>query len=332
MSSLVQYFLLGDKDPVDQCVWKDYFDDNSRTFLHHGLVFSGFVSFILNCWLNMALISSRLWYDLSYRNLTIFTVVAGVRNLVAVLAYLPKFKYLDIWFELPIFSCIVFAFYETFFAILEVETLNHVCIERFVVARYAANDWPIQKKHYVLYLFSSLFFTTLYTYAPVFGYGGYWYELSCSSCTFDMILPDTYEKYVILIVFLLRSVKPAIMMITMLFWANLLQTKCMTVDEKQIKFTKNVVVITAVNLLCWMPIAIIKGRILLQQLLVNNILSNLSLNATYVNCALWLNGLAPALTVIALLIVDSRLQNVMCNLHVSKLIQNTQEIEHRKSQ
>ncbi|XP_052758562.1 rhodopsin-like isoform X2 [Galleria mellonella] len=330
-SSLLLYFLLDDKKVVDQCIWKDYYDENSRSVLHQGLAFTGLVSLILNCWVNIALVSSRLWYDLSYRNLTIFTVVAGVRNVVATLAYLPMFN----WFELQIFSCIMFALYETFFAILEVESLNHVCIERFVLARYTANDWLIQKKHYLLYLFSSLFFTTLYTYAPVFGYGGYWYDFTCSSCTFDMILPEGYEKYVILIIFFLRSIKPAIMMVMMLFWAHLLEKRHSNkTSEGQIQFTKNVIVITTVNLLCWMPIAFIRGRILLQQLLVKNILPiSSSLYLTFINCAMWLNWLSPALTVIALFIVDTRLRNVMCNLHMcDEQKKNTEETDHTKYQ
>ncbi|KAM3964809.1 rhodopsin [Aphomia sociella] len=333
MSNLFLYLMLGDKKEEDECIWKLGYDDSSRIILHQGLALTGLFSFILNCWVNVGLISSSLWYDLSYRNLTLFTTVAGVRKMVAGLAYMPVFRYLDNWSEVQIFSCLIFAFYETFLAILEVETLNHVCIERFVVARYAANGWPIQRKHYLLYLFSSLFFTTVYTYAPIFGFGGYWYDFSCSSCTFDMILPNTYKKYIILALFFLRSIKPAIMMIMMLVWANLLEKKAPKSDsEKRIKFTKIVAVITAVNLLCWTPIAVIRGHILIQQLLVNNVTPSFLVNVTFLNYAMWLHWLAPALTAIALFIIDPRLRNTMCNLHVSKQTTHGEEIDQRKNQ
>ncbi|KOB74758.1 Peropsin [Operophtera brumata] len=108
--------------------------------------------------------------------------------------------------------CNVFACMETFLAVLEVEWLTHVCIERYVIAKYVTNGWTINKSHYTLFKGLCAFFATLYSFLPVIGIGRYGFDFSCNFCTFDMILPDSWQRYYIVTIFFLRSIKPTAVM------------------------------------------------------------------------------------------------------------------------
>lgn len=67
--------------------------------------------------------------------------------------------------------------------------------------------WPTQKNHYVLYQGLCVFFAALYSIPPLLGVGGYALDFSCQSCVLDMVIPQTWEKYIVVPIFLLRSVK-----------------------------------------------------------------------------------------------------------------------------
>lgn len=56
---------------------------------------SGFASIALGLWLNLAILMTNLSDDLSYRNLANFTVVACVRRMVPLIAYMPLFSFIE---------------------------------------------------------------------------------------------------------------------------------------------------------------------------------------------------------------------------------------------
>lgn len=64
------------------------------------------------------------------------------------------------------------------------------------------------KKHYVMFRWLCVTFAGAYALAPALGVGGYGLDFTCSSCTMDMVLPDGWGKYIVAVIFFLRSVKP----------------------------------------------------------------------------------------------------------------------------
>ncbi|CAH2104368.1 unnamed protein product [Euphydryas editha] len=210
----------------ESCVWSDIFDDQSRANLERGLIVTGVIAFLLGVWLNLALLLTNLRSDLSYRNLAFFTVIACLRRAVSVFSHLPLFNYSESFKDGDKnISCDVSGFWDSFWTVYEVECLTHVCIERYVVAKYTTRGWPIQKNHYILFQSLCLFFASLYSFPPLFGIGRFGYDFSCQSCVLDMVLPETWQRYIIVLIFLLRSVKSVGFMLTMLLWASNLEAK-----------------------------------------------------------------------------------------------------------
>ncbi|XP_022821175.1 rhodopsin-like [Spodoptera litura] len=296
---------------ADACVWKDVFTNDERIVLQQGYLITGLLSVIFSFWLSVTLLFTNLRYDDSYLNMGNFIVVACTRRIVPMFLHLPFVNYIETLYGFQIFSCELFAFVETFLAVFEVECLTHVCIERYVVSKYIANGWQIQKKHYYLFTCLCLFFSCLYSIPPLFGFGKYGHDLDCTSFTFDMVLPETWQRYSIVTIFLLRSVKPAIVMIMTVVWARVLERKFPCCVKNQ-HITRSVLVITIVNLLCWTPIAMIRGYVV-SYFFVHMDVPRLP-STVYITWALWIHWVAPALTAIALLLVDDRVRNKMFNL------------------
>ncbi|XP_047987699.1 uncharacterized protein LOC125227426 isoform X2 [Leguminivora glycinivorella] len=153
-------------------------------------------------------------------------------------------------------------------AIHEVECLTHVCIERYVVSKYIINGWRMPNRHYYMFRFLSVFFAVSYSLAGSSSLiGGYGYDFTCSSYTMNMILPGGWRKYSVTMLFFVRSVKPVGFMIAMLIWAKQLESKFAdnAYNRQQKKITDEVTALTAVNLACWAPIALIQASVVLSQ-------------------------------------------------------------------
>nr|XP_032529680.1 rhodopsin-like isoform X1 [Danaus plexippus plexippus]XP_032529681.1 rhodopsin-like isoform X1 [Danaus plexippus plexippus] len=321
------------------CVWSDIFDEQSRTNLQFGFLITGALATVAGFWLNSVLLLTDLRSDRSYRNLAFFTFISFVRRAASIFNFLfvsndyersifSKGTYSE---KLPrvisfflcksssqqplvhttIVSCEFFGFVETFFAVYEYECLTHVCIERYVVAKYITNGWPIQKNHYILFQGSSLFFSALYAFPPVFGLGRFGLDFSCQSCILDMVLTETWDRYVTLTIFLLRSVKSTGFIVTMLVWARNLEAKFEASPEllQQKRFTESVVIMTVANIMCWLPIALIRGWVLTSQVLAGDDLVKPS--ATVLQLAIWLQWAAPAFTTAAMFFYDERIHKKM---------------------
>ncbi|XP_026488397.2 rhodopsin-like [Vanessa tameamea] len=300
---------------TQNCMWSDLFDDQSRANLEGGYVATGIISSLLGIWLNLALLLTNLRSDLSYRNLAFFTVIACLRRAISVVTHLPLFNYSEsLKYETQDISCDISGFWDSFWSVYEVECLTHVCIERYVIAKYTTRGWPIQKNHYILYQGLCLFFASLYSLPPLFGVGQFGYDFSCQSCVLDMVLPATWQRYVVLAIFLLRSVKSTGFMLTMLFWATNLEAKYDQSEKlmKEIRFTKSVIVITIVNLLCWMPIAAIRGWVVLSSLLSDGVPFQPSVSA--IQWAVWIHWVAPAFITIAMFLVDAKTHQKMIQI------------------
>ncbi|XP_021185985.3 rhodopsin, GQ-coupled [Helicoverpa armigera] len=310
------------------CVWKEVFSHEERIVLHQGFFITGLLSVLLSFWLSVTLLFSNLRFDSSYRNLNNFIAVGCVRRIVPTVLHLPLVRYIQTPFsllsEFETFSCELFAFVETFLAVLEVECLTHVCIERYVVAKYITNGWQIQRNHYHLFICLCVFFAELYSIPPLFGIGKYGYDFQCTSCTFDMVLPETWQRYIIVAIFALRSVKPTIVMVMMLIWARILEKKLPCSMRNQC-FTRSVTIITMVNLLCWAPIALIRGSVVLSNFMYVDTVPLPS--GTYIMWAMWIHWVAPALTAIAMFLVDDRVRGKMFNWHATD---NEVQIDDKK--
>ncbi|XP_023941533.2 rhodopsin [Bicyclus anynana] len=297
---------------TQSCFWSDIFDEQSRANLNTGFVVTGAVSTLLGSWLNLALLLTNLRKDLCYRNFAFFAFIACVRRAVSLLTHLPLLNYAEISGENM--SCNFYGFWETFFGVLEVECLTHVCIERYVVAKYNTRGWPIQKNHYILYPCLCVLFALAYSCPPLFGIGKYGLDFSCQSCILDMVLPMTWHRYVVVAIFLLRSVKSTGFMLTMLIWARNLEAKYNDSTElmKEMRFTESVIVVTIVNLICWMPIAVLRGWVVLSYLLSDNV--HIKPSACVMQWAIWIHWISPAITAMAMFVVDDRAHKKMLNV------------------
>ncbi|XP_045459124.1 rhodopsin-like [Melitaea cinxia] len=297
---------------AQSCVWSDIFDDQSRANLERGLIATGTIAFLLGVWLSIALLLTNLRSDLSYRNLAFFTVIASLRRGVSVFSHLPLFNYSESFEDgVQYVSCDISGFWDSFWTVYEVESLTHVCIERYVVVKYTTRGWPIQKNHYVLFQSLCLLFASLYSLPPLFGIGRFGYDFSCQSCVLDMVLPETWDRYISVLIFLLRSVKSTGFMLTMLLWASNLESNYDD-SEKSLKdkrFTKSAVVVTFVNLICWLPIAFLRGLVVFSYLFSGSIQTPPS--ASTVQFAVWTYWVAPAFTTLAMFLIDEKVHQKM---------------------
>ncbi|VVD00896.1 unnamed protein product [Leptidea sinapis] len=195
----------------EHCTWDYLFDKANFAELQNGLYMTELVSTVLSIIASLMVLLTNLRFDLSYRNLIYFTMTTGLRR---VIYYLISGS---------IESCNYVGWWNTFISVYEVECLTHVCIERYVVAKYINNGWSIIKWHYPMYQGLCVLFACLYSFPPLFGIGNYSLDFTCDTCAFNMELPDSSMKYAIVVIFLLRSVKSTSFMIVMLYWTRKLE-------------------------------------------------------------------------------------------------------------
>ncbi|XP_068621602.1 rhodopsin, GQ-coupled-like [Battus philenor] len=295
---------------TEDCFWEGVFDNSSKKTLITGWVLTGRVAFFLVIWLNLNLWCTALRNNLKYQNLAAFTTIMSIRRGYNYIFYFLRYMEYDWYFD--IHNCSTYGFLDTFLGVYEVESLTHVCIERYVVAKYIANGWPVKKWHYVLYQGLCLFFSLLYSLSPSFGIGSYVKDFSCLTCTYNMILPDTWEKYVVLTIFLLRSVKPLFFMMIMRFWTQQMEGKYdeKNVPWKEVRFAHIVDVITTASIMCWMPITVIRGLVIIAANFLQMEL-NLEPFASYIRWAIWIEWFTPAVITLTLLYVDHLLRAKM---------------------
>ncbi|CAG4998070.1 unnamed protein product [Parnassius apollo] len=296
------------------CIWNGAFDVGAKTTLINGWVITGRIAFFLNVWLNVNLWCTTLRHDLKYRNLAAFTTILNIRRGHHFIFYFLRYMEYD-WF-LDIHNCSIYGFLDTFLGVYEVESLTHMCIERYVVAKYVANGWPLKKWHYVLYQCLCLFFSLLYSLSPLFGIGSYVKDFSCLTCSYNMILPQTWEKYTIITLFLLRSVKPFLFMVIMRVWTQQMERKY---DEKnlpwkEIRFAHIVDVVTNASIVCWLPITLIRGLIIIT---VNFFKVEVKLESfvSLIQWAIWIDWFTPAVITVTLLYVDHLLRAKMFGIN-----------------
>ncbi|XP_075992588.1 uncharacterized protein LOC142987598 isoform X2 [Anticarsia gemmatalis] len=96
-----------------------------------------------------------------------------------------------------------------------------------------------------------------------------------------------------------------------LIWARVLESKFPSSMKDHQQFTRSVIVMTLVSLFCWTPIAMIRGSVLLSQLMHVDLMF---VTSFYIMWAMWLHWIAPTFTVIALFLVDDRVRYKMFNL------------------
>ncbi|PZC81162.1 hypothetical protein B5X24_HaOG213263 [Helicoverpa armigera] len=112
--------------------------------------------------------------------------------------------------------------------------------------------------------------------------------------------------------------------VMMLIWARILERKLPCSMRNQC-FTRSVAIITLVNLLCWAPIALIRGSVVLSNFMYVDTVPLPS--GTYIMWAMWIHWVAPALTAIAMFLVDDRVRGKMFNWHATD---NEVQIDDKK--
>ncbi|CAH2067210.1 unnamed protein product, partial [Iphiclides podalirius] len=309
--------MYGKSIDTEDCYWEGAFDKGAKATLISGWVITGRIAFFLIIWLNLNLWCTPLRHDLKYRNLAAFTTVLTIRRGYHYIFYFLRFMEYD-WF-LDIHNCSTYGFLDTFLGVYEVESLTHVCIERYVVSKYIANGWPIKRWHYILYQCLCLFFSLLYSLSPLFGIGSYVKDFSCLTCTYNMILPETWEKYVVVTIFLLRSVKPLFFIMIMSFWTQKMEGKYdeKNVPWKEVRFAHIVDVTTTMTIVCWLPITLIRGLVII---LVNFLHIDIKLEyfVIFINWAIWIEWFTPAVITVTLLYVDHLLRAKMFGVDKSE--------------
>ncbi|XP_062533096.1 pinopsin-like [Bombyx mori] len=259
-------------------------------------------SVALCAWVTGTILLTDLRSNWSYKNLANFYIIACIRRLLpTILNNLTVF----LFFLSDVEKCDVDGFLETFFAVFEVEFLTHICIERYVIAKYVNNGWDLKNSHYTLYYFLSVMFSFVYSAPPLFGVVGFARDFTCTSCILDMIFPGTWENALMIAIFVLRSVKPAIFMIIMLKWASKLERQCINCDKIDMQLTNSIVAIIAAHFICWAPIVFIRGLVIISQLL--NINPMVYLCADWISWAMWMHWIAPAVSVITLFATNDRI-------------------------
>ncbi|KAJ2953817.1 hypothetical protein O0L34_g1445 [Tuta absoluta] len=213
--------------------------------------------------------------------------------------FLPKIcRYLLKYVDARFINCEDCALLESFLTVVEIEILTHVCINRYVVAKYIYNGWPL-KNHNRMYLLLCFFFAFVYSLPPVFGLGKYALDFDCESCSLDMILPKRW-RYFVLGIWLLRSIKPAIFMILMLFWAYRLEAKF--TDEMKAKydsfFSRIVRLVIMQCLVHWVPMVVVRGIVIFSQLIGDIVVPH----KDFFNFATFLYELAPTLITSAIVV------------------------------
>ncbi|XP_063376558.1 rhodopsin-like [Cydia fagiglandana] len=250
---------------TSMCPWP-LFDEQESDDIVDQLHYIGGLSALIFIGLLLAYIHPTFETNRSYQNIGFFMLSAWIRRCTPFLmAYIIDKK--DIY-RREMTLCRLFGFLETFMAIHEVECLTHVCIERYVVSKYITNGWRMPDRHYYMFRLLSVLFAGTYSLAAVSGLiGSYGYDFTCSSCTMDMILPGGWQKYSVSLLFIARSIKPVGFMILMLRWAKQLESKFVdfAYNRQQKQITNEVIVLTAVNLACWAPIALIQASVILSQ-------------------------------------------------------------------
>ncbi|XP_045511345.1 rhodopsin, GQ-coupled-like [Colias croceus] len=306
---------------VQSCEWDNLFNDGDRSILKDGLVLTDSVSVLLGLWLNLTLLLTNLKYDLSYRNLAFFTLISCLRR---GLSLCHSLLLSESWFDFKE-SCTFNGFWDTFLSVYEVECLTHVCIERYVVHKYINNGWEPIKWHYCMYQGLCLLFAALYSIPPLFGIGSYGLDFTCNSCTFDMVLPDSWQKEFIVLIFLLRSLKSGSFMIVMLYWAQKLEAGNKNSEKmmEQAPFTKSIIAMTAVIIMCWLPITMVRGSVVLSQLL-NGYISFVP-SVLLVQWSMWLSSISPAFMSITLFLVDDQIRGKALNFYKITGVQETKK-------
>ncbi|XP_041973914.1 uncharacterized protein LOC121729430 [Aricia agestis] len=301
---------------MTDCIWSEVFDNNSRRILENGNAIIATISALLSAWFTVTIFFSNLKSDLSYRNLGFFASASFLRSTVHVLTYLLLPQYKERYtHENP---CNFLGFWESFLSVYEVECLTHVCIERYVVAKYIVNGWDIQRNHYGLYQFLCVMFAAAYSTPPLLGIGKFASDFSCNNCILDMVLSDTWDSYVVVIIYLLRSIKSTGFMIMMLIWAHQREARFNSTKNyaSVSKFTKNVTKIIILNLSLWLPITVIRGWVIFSSLTYNQLLQ-LVPTSFWIQWAMWTQSVSPALTALIMFYLDDTLRYKMKTIFFS---------------
>ncbi|KAI8428145.1 hypothetical protein MSG28_002395 [Choristoneura fumiferana] len=183
------------------------------------------------------------------------------------------------------------------------------------------NCWIMPKKQYVMFRWLCVTFSCAYALAPALGVGGYGPDFTCSSCTMDMVLPDGWRKYIVAMIFFLRSVKPVCVMIYMLIGCKAFKKAYNDSPNNQLqrKITQDAIVMTCICLVCWTPIATIRGWVVLMQLIYGSGVFVLPTEDN-VKWALLLHWVSLTPTVLALFLLDSNIQRATLQLRLGTFL------------
>ncbi|XP_049881839.1 uncharacterized protein LOC126377851 [Pectinophora gossypiella] len=294
----------------DKCSWADLFSKDDRQLLADRMLLINAATIaattgLLYFWSFLAL--ENHINECSYRNLYNYAFSMHLRLILPIIVNF-MYQFFNVWF----LSGYNRALIETYLQVLEIEALTHLCIERYVYAKYNTNGWQINRDHYVLYIYLCFFFAALYSFSPYYGIGDYAPDFACDIYTMDMILPNSWKRYAVLTIFFLRSVKPIIMCACMLKWARELELKYTPQMKKRgdVHYTQLVIRIAMWNFCLWMPLAFVRGFVLVTQLMWGEIMV---LHPDTISWAKWIYEVSPVCVTVLIVMENIRMSGVAVN-------------------
>ncbi|CAH0404977.1 unnamed protein product [Chilo suppressalis] len=301
----------------NSCQWDGILNKCSKGFdMSYYMDNIGILAVFYGLWISCTIVTSKLFSDQSYRNIVTYTLASGLRRSTPALIHIiPYSETIYMWDTFSFVTCDFFGFWETLFAVFEMESLTMVCIERYVLAKYKTNGWEVPKGHFYLYCSLCGLFAVCYAYPPLVGVGQYAKDFDCVHCTFDMILPSAgWQRAMVVLIFFMRSIKPCIMMILMLYWARNLEMKLKN-NQAQRMMTKGVVAAVCIHLICMLPITAIRGGVILSQLIYGEVLV---FGQRFISLAMFFHWSSPAYTMFGLTVYDSHLRQQLINFFTNR--------------
>ncbi|XP_011552091.3 rhodopsin, GQ-coupled isoform X1 [Plutella xylostella] len=247
----LSYFVMS---PAERCSW-DIYNEGSQQLLGYGLYITGVFSLFMSALVVAALVKSSLTEERSFLGLRTVCAAGLVRSWVFGFLFSGASAISGRWLFNPDI-CPIFGFFKQFASVYQIEAVTHLCIERYVHAKYVKNGWEMTKYHYVLFNFLCWTFAFVYSLLPFIFGGTYALDFTCASCALDLVLPTNYGKYLMATLLFFQSVKPVLFMGYMLYHAIAIEQKCFDKEEhrNQLLFTQTTVKLTLAAVACWTPV------------------------------------------------------------------------------
>ncbi|XP_063838518.1 uncharacterized protein LOC135087696 [Ostrinia nubilalis] len=295
---------------------QDLFKESEINSLRNAYFDIGVLAFAIGMIVTFCILRSDKLSGLSrYQNLLpLFTAVTFRRSTYTV-ANTLTIGYLFEFMNQFISLCKLLGFIDTFLSVFEIESLTHLCIERFINAYYTQQGWPVPDWHNTLFFSISFGLACLYSILPIIGIGvGYGKDFDCKHCTMDLKLPENgILANMFIALFALMYFKPFLVMFGSIVYTKYLEAyKLKKYDEYQATFTDAVMVMAMVSFGFWVPLISIRYGVIHNQIMFDSMA--FFFTPYLVKTALVMNYVAPVLGIGVFALKDSPLAAKVMNL------------------